>query len=131
MSSDRPTLRDRYAADLRSGSLPVVLTAVPLAMGTGLGSQWYWGEFLPGFLLLVAIGVLVPAAHDRHQPQDRAWMQDVLWTVGASLVAIALFAGSWLLVGPVTADPTHRAAVAFLATVCCGEGFGQVLGRRQ
>ena len=38
MPPDGPTLRDRYAADLRSGSLAVQVTAVPLALAAGVAS---------------------------------------------------------------------------------------------
>lgn len=45
MPADRPTLRERYADDLHSGSFPVLLTAVPIAVVIALGSAWYWDEF--------------------------------------------------------------------------------------
>ncbi|QLK25013.1 hypothetical protein HYG81_12970 [Natrinema zhouii] len=125
MTADRPTLRERYADDLRSGSLPVLLTAVPIAMVVALGSAWYWDEFAGGFLLLMTIGGLVPYAHENHWPQDGPWTRDVLWTIAASAVASGLFAGSYLLAGVPLSDPTYRAVVAFGVTVL---GGGTVVG---
>ncbi|ELY37446.1 hypothetical protein [Natronorubrum tibetense] len=120
MSSEQVTLRDRFREDLRSGSLPVILTAVPLAMAVGLGSGWYWDQFAAGFLLLLTIGVLVPYAHETYCSQNQSWKRDVLWTVGASAVACGLFASSYLLAGTLVTDPTHNAAAAFVATFLSG-----------
>ncbi len=129
MSSDRPSLRERFGADLRAGSLPVLLTAVPIAMAVGLGSTWYWDEFVGGFLLLVTIGVIVPSVHEAHWPQDRSWAADVLWTVAASAVAIALFAATYLLAGFPVDDPTHRAAIAFVAASLGGWSLSWAIRR--
>ncbi|WP_226040511.1 hypothetical protein [Natrinema sp. DC36] len=131
MSSDRPTLRERYANDLHSGSLPVLLTAVPIAMVVALGSAWYWDEFAGGFLLLMTIGVFVPYAHENYWPQDRPWSRDVLWTIAASAVASGLFAGGYLLAGVPLSDSTLRAAVAFGVTVLGGGTVVWSLRRRR
>ncbi|WP_436343042.1 hypothetical protein [Natronorubrum sp. FCH18a] len=120
MSATNSSLRDRFRDDLRSGSLTVSLTAVPLAMVVGLGSGWYWDAFAAGFLLLLPVGVLVPYAHETHCAQDRGWKWDVSWTIAASAIACGLFAGGYLLAGALVADPTHSAAIAFGATVLGG-----------
>ncbi|WP_121742434.1 hypothetical protein [Natronorubrum halophilum] len=120
MSSTNSSLRDRFRDDLRSGSLPVLLTAVPLAMAVGLGSGWYWDEFAGSFLLLVTIGVLVPYAHETSQSRGQSRMRDVLWTVGASAAACALFAGGYLLARTLVADSMHASVIAFVATVLGG-----------
>lgn len=127
MASDRPTLRERFGADLRAGSLPVLLTAVPIAMAVGLGSTWYWNESVGGFLLLVTVGVFVPSVHEEQWPQDWPWPTDVLWTIAASAVAIGLFAGTYLLAGLAVDDPTLRAAIAFSVTSLGGWALSRAI----
>lgn len=120
MSSDQSSLHDRYRDDLRSGSLPVLLTAVPIAIVAGIVSGWYWDAFAASFLLLVTVGVMVPYAHETGWPQDRRWSRDVPWTITASAVACGLFAGGYLLGETVLTDPTHNAVVAFGVTLLVG-----------
>ncbi|WP_222919988.1 hypothetical protein [Natrinema sp. SYSU A 869] len=120
MSSTQPALRDRFRDDLRSGSLPVLLTAVPIAMVVGMGSAWYWGEFAAGFLLLVTIGVLVPSAHEEYGPRGQSWSRDALWTIVASAIATGLFAGGYLLAGTLLTKSIYRAMIAFLWTYLSG-----------
>ncbi|WP_254763098.1 hypothetical protein [Natrinema marinum] len=129
MSPDSQSLRDRFRDDLSSGSTPVLLTAVPIAMAVGLGSTWYTHEVAGGFLLLVTIGVLVPSAHEHYMPQDRSWSRDVTWTIAASAVASGLFAGSYLLAGILLSDATATAVVAFVATYLCGWTMLRLLAR--
>ncbi|WP_455448856.1 hypothetical protein [Natrinema thermotolerans] len=129
MSSDRPTLRERFRDDLRTGSLAVLLTAVPIAMAVGLGSTWYWDEFAGGFMLLMLLGVIVPSIHEAHWPQDQSLSADVLWTLAASAVALGLFAGIYLLAGVLTEDPTHRAAIAFGVTSLGGWSLSWAIRR--
>lgn len=129
MSSDRSSLRDRFGDDLRSGSLPVSLTAVPLAMAVGLGSVLYWDEFAGGFLLLMLLGGFVPYAHETYWPQDRPWSRDVAWTVVASAVATGLFAIGYLLAGPVLTESIHRSAIAFGWSVLGGGALVRSLRR--
>lgn len=120
MSSTQLTLRDRFRDELSSGPLPVLLTAVPIAMAVGMGSAWYWDEFAGGFLLLVTIGVLVPSAHEEYGPQGESWSRDVLWTITASVVATGLFAAGYLLAGLLLSQSIYRAMVAFLLTYLGG-----------
>ncbi|QCS43711.1 hypothetical protein [Natrinema versiforme] len=120
MSSTQPSLRDRFRDDLRSGSLPVLLTAVPIAMAVGTGSAWYWDEFAGGFLLLVTIGVLVPSAHDEYGPRGQSWSRDVLWTIAASAVATGLFTCGYLIAGTLLTQSIYRATIAFLLTYLGG-----------
>lgn len=131
MSPTRQPLRERFRRDLRSGSLPVSLTAVPLAMITGLGSAWYWDDSGLGFTVLVLIGVFVPYAHENHWPRDRSWTRDAAWTVAASAVAGGLFAGSYLLAAALLGESIHVAVVAFVATAFCGEALSRLLRRRR
>lgn len=131
MSSNRPSLGERSGDDSRSGSLPVSLTAVPIAMVVGLGSAWYWHEFAGGFLLLVAIGALVPYAHEAHWSQGRSRSWDVSWTVAASAVATGPFASGYSLAGTLLTDSTHRAAIAFGATFLVGWTLSWLLRRER
>ncbi len=100
-------------------------------MAVALGSASHWGESASGVLLLVTIGVLVPAAHEAHRPQDRSRSRDVAWTVAASAVATGLFAGGYLLAGTVLADPTHRGVLAFGGASIAGWTLSSLLGRKR
>ena len=130
MSPGKPSLRERFSDDLRSGSLPVLLTAVPLAMVVGLGSGWYLDDTAVGFLLLVAIGAVVPYVHETHWAQDRSWGHDVAWTVAASGVAAGAFGASYLLAAGVLGESIHTPAIAFVASALCVTGLGRLARRR-
>ena len=121
MPPDGPTLRDRYAADLRSGSLAVQVTAVPLALAAGVAMSAYVHAFAPTFLLLVLVGVQVPALHERLGGTGAGWLQDVVWTVVVSALTVAAFAlGYVAAVAVTTVGPVVAATLAYIATTIAG-----------
>lgn len=120
MPSGSPPLRERYMADLRSGSFPVLVTAVVIATAIGLGLAVRIHEYETGFLLVILLGVQVPAAHERFRRQDAGWLRDVAWTVGASVGALALFGAGYVLAALVLRDTLVVAAVAFVAANVVG-----------
>lgn len=130
MPADGPTLRERYAADLTSGSLAVTLTALVLAMVAGLGSTLFV-EFVVGFLLLVLLGVFLPYAHEAFWPQDRGWKRDVAWTISAAAVAASGYLVGVALIGRLLGDATHAASLAFVATLAGGSAVLIALQRRR
>ena len=129
MSPSSQSLRERFRNDLRSGSLSVLLVVIPLAMLAGTGGGRYSGDSGLGFALLLVVGVFVPYAHESHWPQDRSRARDAAWTVAASVVAVGLFAASYLLAATVLGDSIHTVPVAFAATVLCSEAMGRLVRR--
>ncbi len=116
MPSNSPTLRERYAADLRSGSTAVVLTAVLVGVVAAVAAALYAPSFEWGFLLMILIGVLLPMAHERHWPQTSGWARDVGWTLLASASTTGLFVAGALIAGWLGMTPIWSAVVAFLVT---------------
>lgn len=115
MSSKRPRLRDRLREDLRSGSLPVIVTGVVLAVPMAYAVNHLTGIVAMGFFTLITVGVMVPQAHEHHWPTDGGW-RDVVWTVATALVSVtALLVLYWgtRVVVPHIGD-TGSAIVAFL-----------------
>ena len=136
MTATDRSLRDRFRDDLRSGSLVVSLTAVPLAMVVGLGTGWYAGDTAFGFALLLSIGVFVPSVHESYWVRDDAArdasrVRDVAWTVAASVAVTGLFAASHLLATTALGDSIHAVPIAFVATVLCGDALGRLHRRRR
>lgn len=131
MQPDGPTLRDRYAADLRSGSLAVQATAVPLALAAGFAASASVHAFAPTFLLLVLVGVQVPALHERLGADDAGWLRDVGWTVVVSALTVAGFGLGYALAAAVlNVGPVVAATLAYLATTVAGLALvGAVDGR--
>ncbi|MFB6103665.1 MAG: hypothetical protein ABEJ57_01080 [Halobacteriaceae archaeon] len=84
------SLRDRLLEDLRSGSLPVIVTAVVLALPAAYAVTALTHTTSAGFLTLMTVGVVLPTAHETHWPTSGGW-RDVAWTVAATLVAVLAF----------------------------------------
>lgn len=69
-----------------------VLTCIPLALLAGVGAYSVAADSA-GFLLLTAVGVLVPGVYDRRWPRaDHGPREAVRWSVAASVLAVAAFA---------------------------------------
>jgi len=121
MPPDRPSLRDRYAEDLRSGSLVVQVTAVFLALAAGVASTAFAHASVPTFLLLVLVGVQIPALHERLVENGGGWLGDVGWTVVVSALAVATFALGYVGAAAVLdVSPVVATTLAYLATTLAG-----------
>lgn len=97
MSADDLTLRDRYLADLRSGSTPVLVTAVAIGIAALMAASAVFETDAPGILLVVLIGVQVPLVTEDWFFSDATWRRSVAWTVVVSGGLVVVFAAGYLL----------------------------------
>lgn len=109
------SLRDRLMEDLRSGSLPVIVTGVLLALPCAYAVTALTDSTSAGFLMLITVGVLLPQAHENHWPTYGGW-RDAAWTVAATAIAfVAYLAVFWAIRAVVPTIGVDGAAVgAFL-----------------
>lgn len=120
MSSERPGLRERLREDLRSGSLPVILTGVVLALPVAYAVMELTHVEAMGFFGLITVGVVVPQAHEHHWPTYGGW-RDVAWTVVTTVVAVtALLLVYWGVTAIVPRVGVTAAAIAAFLIVDFG-----------
>lgn len=122
MSSTRKRLRDRLREDLRSGSVPVIVTGIVLALPMAYVATTVTDSQSMGFLTLITVGILVPHAHEHYWRTDGG-IRDVVWTVIATVVSVAsLLASYYLLYTYVPMMGQNGAAIVAFLLVTFG-GF--------
>ncbi|MFC7044824.1 hypothetical protein ACFQH6_04765 [Halobacteriaceae archaeon GCM10025711] len=125
------TLVDRLKADLYSLQSVVILTAVLVAVPAAMLWMAPSYGFEAGFLLLMLVGVDVPALYDREWPVAYGSAGVVVaWTLVACLLVGVTFVALVVLARAAGLGPLWSASLAFVATWLGSVGGARTLGAR-
>lgn len=115
-----PSSLDALASSVRRPENVSILVAIVLAVPTGLLAEtWLHWEGL-GFLLVLALGVMVPTAYRRQWPGHRSTAGAPAWTVVACAIAATVTVGLTTLGGTYGGQSEVIAAVVGFLVVALG-----------